>query len=461
MSTGWAFRIRGVLAALAALGLFPSGQPVAGELLQPAHLAADPGPQNARTGVDAVAFRSVVPPLQQGLSEADPLTIAQLEHIAIQRNPTVAAAAHRVQALRGKYQQVGLYPNPIVGYIGEEIGDEGHAGQQGIAVGQHIVTAGKLKWNRSVVGWEIAAAEQEWAMQRLRVSNDLRAAAYRVIAAWQTVELSEKLLHLAEEGLRAAEQLLAAQEVSRVDVLQARIELNAARLSLEKAHHAHVQEWHTMATLAGVPDLPPAPVANGDIEPDSAPLAWETARDHLLRNSPEVMRAAAEVDRARAALGRECAGRVPDVELEAGVRYNFGSEGTLATVGMALPLQLFDRNQGNIHRANAELATARQESRRVELALEARLAREFREYLDARETVRRYREAILPDARDALDLARSGYQQGEFDYLELLTVQQTYFRTHLAFVEAERDVRVSRVRIDGLLLTGGLESPGL
>jgi cobalt-zinc-cadmium efflux system outer membrane protein len=172
------------------------------------------------------------------------------------------------------------------------------------------------------------------------------------------------------------------------------------------------------------------------------------------------MRAVADVDRARAAVGRECAGRVPDVELEAGVRYNLGSDSTLATMGFALPLQLFDRNQGNIYRAQAELAAAHHELRRVELLLQERLAQEFRRYDDARETVAQYRDALLPDASDALQLARAGYQQGEFNYLEVLTVQRTYFATNLAFVDAVREARISRVRIEGLLLTGGLESPG-
>ena len=96
----------------------------------------------------------------------------------------------------------------------------------------------------------------------------------------------------------------------------------------------------------------------------------------------------------------------------------------------------------------------------MELLLQQKLAQEFRQYDDARETVTQYRDAMLPEVNEALQVARTGYQQGEFGYLELLTVQRTYFETHLAFVDAVREARVSRVRIEGLLLTGGLERPG-
>ncbi len=385
-------------------------------------------------------------------------TFSELEHLALENNPTLALAARRVQALRGKHLQVGLPPNPVVGYVGEEIGDEGRGGQQGFVVGQRIVTAGKLGWNRSVVGQEIAAAEHEWAMQRLRVINDTRVAAYRVLAAQRTVELWGELLEISEESLRVAEQLLAAQEVSRVDVLQTRIEANSARLQWETAGNALAGQWRALAAAVGIPELPMAPIEEHGPE-TFAPLEWDAAAGRLLQESPERRRAAAELERARAALARECAGRFPDVDLEAGLRYDFASYDTLATVGVAVPLQLFDRNQGNIHQAQAELAAAQQELRRVELALHERLAEEFRHYADARESVARYREAILPDVDDALALVRQGYRQGELGYLELLGAQQTYFRTHLALVEALRDLEVSRTRIECLLLSGGLEVP--
>jgi hypothetical protein len=42
----------------------------------------------------------------------------------------------------------------------------------------------------------------------------------------------------------------------------------------------------------------------------------------------------------------------------------------------------------------------------------------------------------------------------------LLTAQQTYSRTNLAYVERLRELRLRAVEIQGMLLTGGLQSPG-
>ena len=85
-------------------------------------------------------------------------------------------------------------------------------------------------------------------------------------------------------------------------------------------------------------------------------------------------------------------------------------------------------SQGNILRARAELSAAHEQLQRVELMLHRRLAAVFQEYDNARATVVCYRSEILPAAEETLQLVSKGYQQGEVGYLELLTVQRTFFK---------------------------------
>src|SRR5207249_4943752 len=53
-----------------------------------------------------------------------PLTLDDLEAIALSNNPTLAQAAARVGAARADAFQSGLWHNPAVGYLGSEIGNE-------------------------------------------------------------------------------------------------------------------------------------------------------------------------------------------------------------------------------------------------------------------------------------------------------------------------------------------------
>jgi len=411
-------------------------------------------PEPVRPPVGQPTDRSPLPPA--GQPSASGLTLGELEAMAERCNPTLAQAAARVQAARGQCVQVGLYPNPVVGYLGSEIGNEGRAGQQGGFIGQEVVTAGKLQLNRAVASQEIRQAEYIWAAQRFRVVTDVRRGFYEVLVAQRTMELAEQLVGIGERGVKTAEELMKAKEVARADLLQARIEADSARILLEKARNRYAGAWRSLATVVGDPALRPTALA-GSLQDGMAPLTWEDALNRLLTESPQLAGAQAGVARAQAALSRECAGRVPNVDLQAGVQYDNATRDTFATVQVGVPIPIYNRNQGNISKAQAELAAAQHEVRRVRLALEQRLAAVFEQYATAHQQVEKYTQDIMPNAQESLKLVSSGYRQGEFSYLMLLTAQRTYFQTNLAYLDALRDLRSATTSLEGNLLSDSLQ----
>lgn len=389
------------------------------------------------------------------LASAAGLTLAELEAMAERCNPTLVQAAARVQAARGQYLQVGLHPNPVIGYSGDEMGNDGRAGQQGGFVGQEFVTGGKLRLNRAVASQEIARLQQEWAAQQFRVLTDVRTTFYDVLVVQRTVELADRLVKIAEEGVRAAEALLKAKEASRVDLLQARVEANTTRILLENAQNRHQGAWRRLAAVVGMPDMATEQLA-GDVEDTGLPLRWEDALSRVLSESPELAAAAAQVQAARWATQRARVEWVPNVGVQATVQHDNASGDDIAGVQVALPLPLFNRNQGNIVAADAQLVAARRNVERSRLSLQSRLAEVFRRYASAGQQVEKYRGTILPDAKETLDLVATGYQQGEFSYLNLLTVQRTYFQSNLAYLESLLQLKSAQAEIEGLLLSDSL-----
>ena len=128
---------------------------------------------------------------------------------------------------------------------------------------------------------------------------------------------------------------------------------------------------------------------------------------------------------------------------------------TSVQLGVALPI--WNRNQGGIRQARAEVSAAQQNIERVELDLKNRLAGAFQAYADARIQVEGFSQEILPKARETLELVQNGYEQGEVGYLDFLAAQRTYSQTSLTYIEALRTLWQSSVRIEGLLLENSLE----
>src|SRR5579863_8866932 len=71
--------------------------------------------------------------------------LEELERMAAAHNPTLIQGQRSVEAARGLERQMGMYPNPTVGYNGEEIrGGAYGGGEQGFFVEQPIILGGKL-----------------------------------------------------------------------------------------------------------------------------------------------------------------------------------------------------------------------------------------------------------------------------------------------------------------------------
>jgi outer membrane protein, heavy metal efflux system len=385
------------------------------------------------------------------------MELADLEALALANNPALAVYAARVDAIRGDMIQAGIAPNPVAGYASSEIGEEGTAGQQGGFVGQEFITAGKLRLSRSVAGADVRVTQEQYQAQRLRVLNDVRLAFVDALISQRRVEISERLLVISQRAVEIADLSAKSEEATRADFLQARVEAGSARILLNNSRNELVASWRVLGAVAGVSELPPTKL-KGELTSESNLISFDEAAGQLRSQSPEAAAARGRVVRERLALQRAIAQRIPNVEVQATLQHDNASHDDIVGIQAGLPIPFWNRNQGGIVRAEADLVAAQNDVRRVQLDLERRLAITFQYYENARQQVATYEETILPDANSSLDLVTRGYQAGEFGYLMLLTSQRTYFQTNLSYLESLRELCRQRTLIEGLLLVDSLAS---
>jgi cobalt-zinc-cadmium efflux system outer membrane protein len=382
-------------------------------------------------------------------------TLEDLIQIALQGNPTLVKAAAAVQAAEGRYVQQGLYPNPTVGYLGGDIGLENTAGQQGATFRQQVVTAGKLKLARAVASHEIQQARYALDAQQLRVINDVRIGYYEVLLAQKTLEVNEQLVKISDEVVEVNEKLRAQLEVGRPVVLRSRIEANYARLGQIAAQEDYESAWRRLSAVLGQRELPPQKLG-GEPDQDLPELTWNDSLGQLLAQSPEIARASMGVERAHCELARQYALRWPNFQVGSWLKSDEPTRDVLFDIEVAVPLPVFDRNQGGIMAAEADLLAAERELQRVELSLTSQLAGAFQRYAVARRQVELYENSILADAQDALELVSTAYREGELGYLDLLVAQTTYFDVNLNWLKALRSLWTSSIELEGMLLNGSL-----
>jgi len=404
--------------------------------------------------------RIAMPAVNEAEDEGAPdaLTLAQLEEYALRNNPTLRQAAAVLQRARGRWLQAGLYPNPTSGYESEEINDNGSAGRHGVFVGQRIVTANKLGWNRAVAAGRIDTATWQAETQRFRVLSDVRLLFYEALGAQQSVQLAEELLKVAQQGAKLAQQLKDAKQAPQTDVLQAEIDLEVIELLLKNARQRKQAALRQLAAVAGLRELPTATL-QGELSLDQTPIDQESSLQRVLSSSPLLEAARADVRRARSQLGRESVQPVPDVNTRLGTSYDFGADRTLFGLEVGVMLPLRNRNQGNIAAAHADVHRAIENVQRLELALRRRFAAVYQQYETARAQAVAYQTTILQKAQRTLDLTVEAAKGGQVDLLRVLTARRTLFELKLQAIAAAIELQKAKAQLEGLLLTGGLSNP--
>ena len=402
---------------------------------------------------EALASEPVAPLLASNWS----MSLADFEGLALASNPGIARTQALIQAAKCECLQVGLRPNPTVGYVANEIGNEGQAGQQGFFIGQKFIRGNKLEWNRAVASEEIRKREQQLASQQQRALTQVRTAYFSAYLVQLELELATKLMDLSEKSSTTAQDLIQAKEGRPADLLLAEIEVERSLLKQTQALNRQQQAWRQLAALAGQPQL-----AVTTLEADIHQLAWtdswEVTLQSLLAQSPEVATAAVEVNKRRKAICLECAKAVPDVNAQVGVQYDDATHDTVTSVQVSFPVPIWNRNQGGIGKARAELVAARRALDTTELRLEQTLATQFQKYQSAKAKADTFKNEILPRADRGLKLLNEGYKAGEMSFFELFTAQRTYFQANLEYIEALKSLNQSVHLLKGLLLSGSTDS---
>jgi cobalt-zinc-cadmium efflux system outer membrane protein len=133
-----------------------------------------------------------------------------------------------------------------------------------------------------------------------------------------------------------------------------------------------------------------------------------------------------------------------------------GWEG-IAEVSAQIPI--FNRNQGDVAAARAEIDRAEQEKKRIALTLRERAAAAVDQYANARLMAVEFRDEMLPRAKKSYGLMVAKYGLMLASYPRVLEAQKKLFELQVEYIAALEGVWTNGIALQGYLLTDGLEAP--
>jgi len=421
-------------------------KPLVSSALIAAVLLAAGSAANAQTapGKDDIAERQ----------PAKALTLADVMALALAQNPALAQADLDVQIAQSRAVQAGLYPNPMLMAIGDEMG-AGQGKQGGIVtapmVTQTIVTAGKRKLDIAIANRKLDQAGLAVVRQRLELNIAVRQAFYQVLTARRRLATLTDLEKIAGQSVDTTQKLLDAKQVAQLDLLQVQVEHDRILAESEAAQREAVAAWRRLAATIGMPRLKETALA-ADLAAPLPIFDYAKSQDFLVENHPEVAYARVGITQAELMLRREQAEVFPNVTVGAGYVRSNHDKMDLWMFQVGAPVPLWNRNQGNVQARRTEVSRSIREVERVQNDLTSRLATAYGNYAAAQARADRYARKILPAARRAFEIAFAAFKGGQFEYLRVLQAQRAYQEATLEYVRALGDAWRAASEIQGLLL---------
>jgi outer membrane protein, heavy metal efflux system len=303
-----------------------------------------------------------------------------------------------------------------------------------LSVSLPIETGGKRQRRIDSARAATTVTGYELADLRRQVVAQVKKAFTAILFGQETLALARANLSNLDEieriqSIRAEKGDISELELTRLraqrytfqrDVFDAEQTLRIARISLR--------------TLAGADLIAADFVAEGELAFRDAPVDRAELYRQMLDFRPDIRAAEAAQRRAQAdsALARANAwwDFAPMVEYQ-----RVGGDNTIG-LGFSLPLRIFDRNQGEILRTQAEISRA--DALREATLLQARsdLETALSTMTNEREKVQALRDVYLKQAQQIRDTVEFAYQRGGLSLLDYLDAQRSYRETSLEYLRA-------------------------
>jgi cobalt-zinc-cadmium efflux system outer membrane protein len=359
------------------------------------------------------------------------LSLEMATEILLSRNPTLLRERQSIAIARGGLVDAKKIPNPEFQLSSESYPlFDSHPGpfinnsETILQVSQTVETAGKRRKRTAVAMQDIQVSESSLADVIRQLTLELKNRYFAVGLAKAQYELAQEILSEYDKVVRVNEARFKQGEVSGFefsrlqterlrffnDVVDSDLQLKNSKAALLELLGADpgMTDFDITESLSSTPLTPSLP----ELQQQAL-----QARADLIAQGQRVERGSRELT-----LQRSLA--VPNVNPSFGYKRTF-NQNTVA-FGVGIPLPFFNRNQGGIAQANAQLDQQRYERNRVELEVRRDVQQAFNSVQAQNQRLQALQSTYVPSAKKARDIAESSYRLGALELIGFLDVQRSY-----------------------------------
>ncbi len=382
--------------------------------------------------------------------KADVLEIRWVIDEALRSNPALQSAKLRWSASTERIRQERALDDPVIGftYFGEPVQTRVGEKRAGVMASQKVPFYGKLRLKGEVAKNEAKVSGGRYQTLERVIVAKAKSAFYELYWAHKSIGINEENRYLLKRFVKIAEVKYATGKATQQDVLKAQVELSKIvneLISLEQLKETAVARINTLLNrhpdaLLGTP---------GEVDIEELTVSLEDLYEKAKEVSPDLSILKYKIERDKAAYKLAKKQYYPDFTF--GLNYTFisnlptnvmsspvgeGRDSYTGTLSMNVPIFQKRKHDAGVREANATLKSSRMAYKNMENMTLFEVKDFHFKVQTAERLVKLYRDSIIPQAKQSLKAAESGYQAGQVDFLNLIDSQRVLLDFNLAFYRA-------------------------
>jgi len=378
------------------------------------------------------------PPAQTRVTLDDAIRLALLHNHALE--------AMRTTIQQGMAEEItaNLRPNPALGLDAQFLPifepsklDADYLDQQAQfdAGVSYLFERGKKRQHR------LQAARDITAVTRSQVDDSERQLAFNVGQQFVDVLLAESTLDLAQRDLASfqktvdiSNERLRVGDLSEGDFLKIKLQLLQFQSDVAAAKLSKIQSLAALRQLLGFESVPDDYDVAGTLDYQPVHADLPNLKTLAAMNRPDLRAAQQGVVAAESQLALQKANGKMDIT------GTFNYTRTSATSSVAIfynmPLPIFNRNQGEIQRAQYAVTQAQEQASETAQQVSTDVLSAYANLQTNDEIIRLYQGGYVDEARQSRDISEYAYQKGAASLLDFLDAERTYRANQLAYRQA-------------------------
>ncbi|MCC6316607.1 MAG: TolC family protein [Gemmatimonadaceae bacterium] len=396
----------------------------------------------------------------QGASDSDTLVLSarDVRQRAASRSPDLRAAVLAIAAARGDLRQAHLLSfNPELQMVSPGTAPAGQGSPIELSLIQELEIGGQR-------GLRVEAAQRGLARTSFEVRDRARLvigeallAFFRLAAAEARLDVAERMLRLNDALAAAVRTQLEEGEISALEATLATVEAGRSHAQVLSARREVTTHAASLARALGEAPARPFAVVIDSLPGESNALDERGLIEAALRDRPDLSAAREEIAQAGSQARLAARDALPNLRLGAVAERNRGTGDPRVGLSVGIGLPVFNRQQGNRARSDADAERARRGRAATEVAVRAEVTEAVRALTLAREARRVYARAALAPARTNSALLDTAHRAGKITLPTLLLLRNQLLGAELGYWDTWLAEQEAGVRLD--LATGAL-TPG-